>query len=184
MPDLPIGNIDLSLGPQDPRGPQKTVVRVESMAGVCSFRLNFVKNLCLNYYSRNLVLFIFCDDNAKSSNEFPWISISLLVKLHANYCVDILKARWLRPAFAESYWLLRVTLSKEVVTVHVRNTPDQWHNWRVPGVRPPSPVRLNVETRPLPSLYIGIYYSFGFSRLFSLRFLECFPVISGFRLAV
>jgi len=30
-----------------------------------------------------------------------------------------LKARWLRPAFAESYWLLRVTLSKELVAVHV-----------------------------------------------------------------
>jgi len=31
----------------------------------------------------------------------------------------ILKARWLRPAFAESYQLLRVTLSKELVAVHV-----------------------------------------------------------------
>ena len=29
------------------------------------------------------------------------------------------QARWLRPAFAESYRLLRVTLSKELVTVHV-----------------------------------------------------------------
>jgi len=33
--------------------------------------------------------------------------------------VDILKARWLRPAYAESYRLLRVTLSKELVPVHV-----------------------------------------------------------------
>ena len=32
--------------------------------------------------------------------------------------VDILKARWLRPAFAESYRLLRLTLSKELVAVH------------------------------------------------------------------
>jgi len=40
---------------------------------------------------------------------------------YANYCVDILKvkARWLRPAFAESYRLLWVTLSKELVAVHV-----------------------------------------------------------------
>jgi len=36
-----------------------------------------------------------------------------------NYCVDILKAHWLRPAFAESYRLLRVTFSKEFVAVHV-----------------------------------------------------------------
>jgi len=110
------------------------VVRIESMAGIWSFRLNFVKNVCLNYYSRNLVLFNFHVDNVKSSNELPWISIWRLVKLHHIYCVDILKARWLRPAFAESYWLLRVTLSKEVVTVHVWNAPDQWHNWRVAGV--------------------------------------------------
>jgi len=127
-PDLPIGYISLSLGPQDPRGPQKTVVRLKSMAGIWSFRLNFVKNLRLIYYSRNLVLFNFRDDNAKPSNEFAWISIWRLVKLHANYCVDMLKAHWLLPAFAESYRLLRVALSKEVVAVHVLNAPDQWHN--------------------------------------------------------
>jgi len=33
--------------------------------------------------------------------------------------VDIFKARWLRPVFAESYRLRRVTLSKELVAVHV-----------------------------------------------------------------
>jgi len=38
---------------------------------------------------------------------------------HANYCVDILKAQWLRPAFPEWYRLRRVTLSKELVAVHV-----------------------------------------------------------------
>jgi len=31
VPDLPI---DLSLGAQDPRGPSKTVVGIESMAGI------------------------------------------------------------------------------------------------------------------------------------------------------
>jgi len=35
--------------------------------------------------------------------------------------------------------------------------------WQV--CEPPSPAKLNVKTGPLPSLYIGIYYSFGFSRL-------------------
>ena len=44
VPDLPIG---LSLGSQDPRGRQETMVRIESMVGIWSFRLNFVKNLCL-----------------------------------------------------------------------------------------------------------------------------------------
>ena len=32
---------------------------------------------------------------------------------------SLLKARWLRPAFPESYRLLRVTLSKELAAVHV-----------------------------------------------------------------
>ena len=54
---------------------------------------------------------------------------------HANYCVDILKARWLRPAFAEWYRLLRATLSRELVADHVWDAPDQWHNWRMAGVR-------------------------------------------------
>jgi len=82
------------------------------------------------------------------------------------------KAHWLRPAFAESCWLLRVTLSKELVAVHVWNAPDQWHNWQVAEVRTaPSPAELNVKTGLLPSLYFGICYSFGFSRLlFFLRF--------------
>jgi len=47
------------------------------------------------------------------------------------------------------------------------------------------PAKLNVKTEPLPSLYFGIYYSFGFSRmLFFLLFLECFSVISGLCIAV
>ena len=122
----------------------------------------------------------------KSSNEFPWTSIWRLVKPHAKYCVDILKARWLRPAFAESYRLLRVTLSKELVAVHVWKAPDQWHKWRVAGMRTAAPHKLNVKTGPwpLPNLYFGIYYSFGFSRCCSLRFSVCFPVISGFCIAV
>jgi len=49
----------------------------------------------------------------------------------------------------------------------------------------PAPAKLNVKTGPLPSLYFGIYYSFRFSRLlFFLHFSECFPVISGFCIAV
>jgi len=133
------------------------------MAGIWSFRLNFVKNLCLNYYSRNLVLLNFGGDKA---NEFPWISVWPLVKRHDIYCVGILKAQWLRPAFAESYRLLRLTLLKELVDVYVGNAPDQWHNWRVAGVRTaPPPAKRNLKTGPLPSLYFGICYAFDFSRL-------------------
>ena len=117
----------------------------------------------------------------ESSKEFPWISIWRLVTLHANYCADVLKARWLRPVFAESYRLRHVTLSKELVAVHVWHAPDQWHNWRTDS----PPAKLNVKTEPLRSLYFGIYYSFGFSRLlFFCVFTECFPVILGFCMAV
>jgi len=93
----------------------------------------------------------------KSSNELPQISIWRLVKPHANYCVDILKARWLGPAFAESYRFLRVALSKELVAVHIWDAPDHWHNWRVAGVRSAPPTKTNVNAGPLSSLYFGIY---------------------------
>jgi len=42
-----------------------------------------------------------------------------LVKPHADYCVDILKARWLRPVFVESYRMLRVNQAKELVAVRI-----------------------------------------------------------------
>ena len=113
----------------------------------------------------------------ESSNEFPyeWISIWRLVKPHANYCVDILTARWLHPAFAESYRMRRVTLSKKLVAVHVWNAPDQWHNWRTAPL-----AKLNVKTGPLRSLYFGIYYPFGFSRLLFFAFFGVFSGDFGF----
>ena len=112
----------------------------------------------------------------ESSNQFPWISIWQLVEPHANYCVDILKARWLRPTFAELYRLLRMTLSKEVLAVHVWNAPNQWHNWRVAGVRTASPCQAKCKNRDPTCLYIGICYSFGFSKLLFFAF---FGVFSG-----
>jgi len=39
--------------------------------------------------------------------------------------VDVLKARWLFPLFAESYRLLRLNQTKELVAVRVWNTPEQ-----------------------------------------------------------
>jgi len=98
----------LSLGPHEPRGPP-TKCGTHRVNG--SFGLNFVKNLCFNYYSRNLVSFSFRGDNAR---VFQRVSMNLNMTVgqaaHTKYCVDILKARWLRPAFAESYRLLRMTL--------------------------------------------------------------------------
>ena len=42
----------------------------------------------------------FCVDNAR---VFQRVSMNLsMIKPHADYCVDILKARWLRPVFTES----------------------------------------------------------------------------------
>jgi len=46
-----------------------------------------------------------------------------------------------------------------------------------------APAKLNVKMGPVPSLYFGVYYFFGFSRFF-LRFSECFPLIFGFYIAV
>jgi len=48
-----------------------------------------------------------------------------LIKPHADYSVDILKARLLRPVFGESYQLLRVNHTKVLVAIRVSNAPDQ-----------------------------------------------------------
>jgi len=68
--------------------------------------------------------------------------------------------------------LSRVTIKKLwlfMFEMHlISDITDGWQ-----GCEPPSPAKLNVKcknllnvkTGPLPSLYFGIYYSFGFSRL-------------------
>ena len=78
-------------------------------------------------------------------------------------------------------WLYQKKLWLFMFEMHLTSgITDGWQ-----GCEPPSPAKLNGKTRPLPSGYIGIYYSFGFSRLlFFLRFLEYFPVISGFCIAI
>ena len=45
---------------------------------------------------------------------------------------------------------------------------------------PPPPAMLNVKTGPLRSLYFGIYYSFGFSRLLFFVFFGVFSGDFGF----
>jgi len=110
------------------------------------------------------------------SNEFPWISVWRLVKPYANYSVDILKAHWLRPTFAESYRLLRLTLSEELVDVYGWNAPDQWHNWPVAGMRnEPPPCQTKWKTGLQPSAFAILLISiecclFAFHRLFSSDF--------------
>jgi len=118
---------------------------------------------------------------SESSNQFPWISIWRLAKPHANYCVDILKACWLRPAFAESYQLLRVNQAKKLVAVHVWNAPDKWHNWPGSGCKPP-PGELNVKIGS-PHLACILVFTILFI-LVGCCFTECFPLIAGFSIVV
>jgi len=132
-------------------GHQQTVLRIESMAGIWSFRLNFVKIYVsiiideIYFYSTFVVI------TPESSTEFPWISICRLVKPHTNYCVVILKARWLCPAFAESYrfyvWLYQKKLWLFMFEMHlISGITDGWQ-----GCEPPPPAKLNVKTGTLPS---------------------------------
>jgi len=65
------------------KGASNKLVRIESMASIWSFRLNFVKNLCLNYYSRNLVLFNSGGDNAR---VFPRVSMNLSMTVGQATC--------------------------------------------------------------------------------------------------
>jgi len=47
--------------------------------------------------------------------------------------------------------------------------------------RPAPPAKLNIKTGPVPTLYFGTYYSFGFSRLLCfLRFRSVFRLFRFF----
>ena len=72
--DLPIG---YSLGPQDPRGPPKNcgTHRVNGRYMIMEI-FDFVKNVCLNYYSRNLVSFNFRGDNARVFQRVSMMGVS------------------------------------------------------------------------------------------------------------
>jgi len=93
------------------------------------------KFVFLNHYSRNLVLFNFRGDNAR---VFQRVSTNLLMTVGQGACQ--LLCRYLKHTGCVLHLLNRtdcyvVTLSKELVAVHVWNAPDQWHNWRVAGAR-------------------------------------------------
>ena len=65
----------------------------------------------------------------ESSNELPWMSIWRLVKPHANYCVHILKARWLRCLNrTDCYvWLYQKNLWLFVFEMHlISGITDGW----------------------------------------------------------
>jgi len=63
-----------------------------------------------------------------------------------------------------------------MLEMHLISGPaDGWQ-----GCEPPlPPSKLNVRTEPLPSLYFGIYYSFGFSRLLFFCVFGVFSADSG-----
>jgi len=84
---------------------QQTVVRIESMAVIWSFRLNFAKNLCLNYYSRNLVLLNFRGDTAR---DLQRVSINLNMTVgQAQWCWNFL-ARGPHLSFRNPSWATRI----------------------------------------------------------------------------
>jgi len=151
------------------------------MAGIWSFRLNFVKNVCLNYNSRNLVSFHFRGNNDR---VFQRVSIGVNLNMTVGQAACQLLRRCTQSTLAAScvYWIVPIATCdsiKRLVGVHVWNAPDQWHNWRT---APPLLAKLNVKTGPLPSFHFGIYYSFGFSRL--LFFCVFRSVFRWFRLFV
>ena len=102
--DLPIG---YSLGPQDPMGPPQTVIRIASMASVWSLRLNFVKNLCLNYYSGNLVSFNFRGDNTR---VFQRVSIRVNLNMTVGQAKCQLLCRYTHSTLAASCicWIVAI----------------------------------------------------------------------------
>ena len=126
------------------RGLQQTVVRIESMAGIWSFRLNFVKNVCLSFYSRNLVSFNFRSDNARVFQR-----VSMILNMTVGQAACQLLRRYtqstlrLRPAFAESYrfyvWLYQKNLWLFMFELHlISGITDGWQPSPLTGAnRPP-----------------------------------------------
>jgi len=146
VPNIPIGYIGLSLGPQRSKGASKNcgTHRVNGRYVIIHIKL---RQKCLNYYSCNLVLFNFPGDNAKSSNEFPWISIWRLVKPHASYCVDIPQSTLAASCVCRIVPIAACDSIKKFVAVYVWNARDQWHNWRVEGVRTAFPCQAKCKNR-------------------------------------
>ena len=121
----------------------------------------------------------------ESSNEFPWISIWQLVKPHANYCVDILKHAdcvlrllnrtdcyvWL---YQKNFWLF-------MFEMHLINgITDGWQ-----GCEPlrPLPSKIKKPGSYLTCILVFTILLVSVDCCF-LHFSECFPVISGFCIAV
>jgi len=115
----------------------------------------------------------------EASNEFPWISIWRLVKPHANYCVDILKARWLRPALlnrADCYvWLYLKNLWQFVFKMYlIIGITDGWQSCEPP---PPLPTYCKCKNR---APILVLLYSLGFSRLLFFAIFGVFSSDFGF----
>jgi len=123
------------------------------------------KMCVFNYYSRNLVLFNFCGDNASFptsfhvfqydgwSNSMP--SIVAIYSKHAGCVLHLLNRTdcyvWL---YQKNVWLfmLEMHLISDII--------DGWQECELP----PS-AKANVKNGPQTSLHFVICYSFGFKRL-------------------
>ena len=115
----------------------------------------------------------------ESSNECPWISIWRLAKPQANHCVVILKARWLRPTFAESYrfyvWVYQKNLWLFMFEMHlISGITDGWQ-----GCEPPRPAKCKNRAPTLDVFWsgdVGFLYSHSMPDL--LLFLNYFLSVS------
>jgi len=130
------------------------------MAGIWSFRLNFVKNLCLNYYSRNLVLFDFRGGNAR-----VFQLVSMYLNTTGGQAAYQLLCRYIQSTLVASCvcWIVPIVTWDSIKRTYgcscLKCTRSMVYLRGGRGANRP-PGKLNVKTGPLPSLYFGIYYSF------------------------
>jgi len=81
------------------------------------------------------------------------LNITVGQAAHTNYCVDILKARWLRLLNrTDCYvWLYKKNLWMFMFEMHlISGIVEGWQGCELP------PAKLNVKTGPLPCFYFGI----------------------------
>jgi len=131
-----------------------------------------------------LVLFNFGGDNARA---FQRVSMNFSITVGKAACH--LLCRYTQSMLAASCvcWIVPIVTFdsiKRTCGCYVWNAPDQWQNCRVAAEPHRPPAKRNVKTGPLPSLYFGFAILLISVDCCFLRFSECFPVISGFCIAV
>jgi len=150
------------------------------MASIWSFRLNFIKNFCLNHYSRNLVLFNFRGDNARAFQR-----VSMNLDMTVGQAASQLFCLYTQSTLATSCvcWIVPIVAYDSINrTCGCSCLKCTWAVAKLTGGRGANRLPCQAKCKPGPYLACILVFSILLISVGCcfLRFLECFPVISCF----